>query len=372
MPLPALPAPASLAPVPGWTIAEWPLREQPGELAAELYEADAALHAEASPDDPRVPLDAELAWVRGQPAHVGGVLLVARDGDGAIAGSARCTWEDLDGVDHALSAQIGVLPGHRRQGLGITLLERSVVVAEARGRRLVHGRTRDSVPAGQAFCRRLGAQSAQVMRESRLDLAAVDRALVGRWIAEGRARAVGYRLLRIEGVTPPGLTEQVAAAYQIMNTAPRDDLDRGDVTVTPELVRDYERAEQAAGMQRWAYYAAEQASGRFVGVTDIYAWPAEPDRVHVGATAVDPAHRGRGLGKWLKAEMTALILERLPGVRWVITGNATSNDAMLAINRELGFRPATAVTTWQIGTEQLRASLAAVRPEPGGGGALTP
>jgi uncharacterized protein YutE (UPF0331/DUF86 family) len=43
----------------------------------------------------------------------------------------------------------------------------------------------------------------------------------------------------------------------------------------------------------------------------------------------------------------------------VITWNAGSNDAMLGINRLLGFRTAFVHATWQISTEQLRARLAA-------------
>jgi hypothetical protein len=38
----------------------------------------------------------------------------------------------------------------------------------------------------------------------------------------------------------------------------------------------------------------------------------------------------------------------------VITYNAGSNDAMLAINKQLGFRTAAVHTTWQLGTSQLR------------------
>src|SRR5215469_9339437 len=74
----------------------------------------------------------------------------------------------------------------------------------------------------------------------------------------------------------------------------------------------------------------------------------------VGDTAVDPAHRGVGLGKWLKAAITRQILTGLPGVRWVITYNAGSNDAMLAINNQLGFRTAAVHTTWQVETSKLR------------------
>jgi mycothiol synthase len=149
-----------------------------------------------------------------------------------------------------------------------------------------------------------------------------------------------------------------------MNTAPREDLDMGDIRITPELMRQYEDAGEAAGEARWAYYAVENATGRFVGLTDIMVRPSLPDRVFVGDTGVDPAHRGLGLGKWLKAAITCRIQHELPAVRWVITFNAGSNDAMLGINRQIGFRPAVIGTTWQVATSALRARLAA-QPDAG-------
>jgi mycothiol synthase len=66
-----------------------------------------------------------------------------------------------------------------------------------------------------------------------------------------------------------------------------------------------ERAAAAAGLERWAYYAVNDATGDFVGLTDILVNPAAPERVHVGNTAVEPAHRGRALGKWLKGRITS-------------------------------------------------------------------
>jgi mycothiol synthase len=342
-----------------WMIEEWPLRDQTDELLTELYHAYEPLLREATPDDPRTSLEFEIAAIRHYPAPEDGVVFVARDGAGAIAGVATCTWELIAGIDHTLFVEIEVLPGCRCQGLGRLLLDRSVRLAEQRGLRLIMGRTRDNVPSGAAFCGRFGAEAAFVGEENRLDLRAVDASLVDRWIADGPARAPGYELVFVDGRTPPDLEGSVAQVLNVMNTAPREDLDLGDVEVTPELVREYEQTSLARGDGRWAYYAAERASGQFVGLTEIRIRPSLPDRVYVGDTGVDPAHRGQGLGKWLKAAITRRILHELPDVRWVITWNAGSNDAMLAINRQLGFRAVTIATQWQIATNVLQARLAA-------------
>lgn len=346
-------------PVSAWTIEQWPVREQPDELLAELHAAREPLHAEATPDDPRQPLAEEIAQVRNLPAPEDGFVLVARDPTGSIAGLASAGWEQLAGWQHVLFTGIAVLPGGRGQGVGTLLLDRSVAIAEQRGLRLLIGRTRDNVPSGAAFCARFGAEQAMVGQENRLDLRSVDEDLVARWIAEGPVRAAGYRLQLVAGRTPDALAGHVADVMNVMNSAPRENMDVGDTPVTAELVREYEDAALAAGAQQWACYAVEESSGRFVGLTTISHQPGRPDRVWVGDTGVEPAHRGRGLGKWLKAAITRRILDELPDVRWVVTWNAGSNDAMLAINTRLGFRTAAVVTTWQAGTDALRARLAA-------------
>jgi len=330
------------------------VREQPDELLAELYAARARLHAEATPDDPRLPLADDIAAIRHLPSSEDGVVLVARDQAGAIAGFSSCGWEDVPGLNHVLWTDVAVLPDARRQGLGSRLLGESAAVAEHRGLRLLMGRSRANVPSGEAFCRRFGAEQAMVGRENRLDLRAVDRDLVARWVADGPVRAPGYRLEFVAGRTPAELMDRVAEVFNVMNTAPRENMDISDVAVTPDLVRSIEEARLAVGDQLWAYYAVEQSTGRFVGLTNITIRPGTPDRVHVGDTGVDAAHRGHALGKWLKAAITERILAELPDVRWVITWNAGSNDAMLGINAELGFLTVAVTTAWQIATDRLR------------------
>jgi GNAT superfamily N-acetyltransferase len=359
-------------PVLTWTIEEWPLREQPDGLLAELYAVRGELHAEATPGDPRMPLAGEIADARHQVAFEDGIVVTARDPGGAIRGYASCGWVRLPGWDHVLQVQIAVLPDARRRGLGRLLLDRAAAVAQRRGLRLITGRTRDNVPAGAAFCAAMGAVRAMVADENRLDLRGIDPALIDLWLADGPRWAPAYRLLFVAGPTPPELADEAAAVLNVMNTAPRENLDVSDTWFTPELLSQYDEAASAIGSERHAYYAVDERSGRFVGLTDITVRRELPDRVWVGDTAVDPAHRGQGLGKWLKAAITRHILDELPGVRWVITWNAGSNEPMLAINHDLGFRAASVHTTWQVPTAELRALLTAEVEHASASGALEP
>lgn len=84
------------------------------------------------------------------------------------------------------------------------------------------GDTREAVPAGEAFARRIGAGSGQVIFENRLDLRAVDHDLVRSWVEAGPARAPGYHLEFVRGSTPDGLMPSVVAMREmVVNTAPR-------------------------------------------------------------------------------------------------------------------------------------------------------
>lgn len=338
------------------------LREMPEALTRELHAAMEPLHWEATPDEPLPRVEQAIAETRGLPEMMDALVLLARDSAGRIIGSARVVVQDLEGSRHIAQTTIKVLPDHRRAGIGRALLREAVEAAERFQRTLLMGFSRENVPAGEAFARRIGAELGQVVTENRLDLRSVDRSLLRTWIEDGPRRAPGYHLRFVRGETPEELAPDAARILEVMNTAPRDNLDQGDFSLTAEQLRDQERAVTAAGFERWALYAVEEATGRFVGLTDVGIYRAAPERIHVGNTVVEPDHRGHAIGKWLKAAMTQRVLDDLPDARWLITSNAAGNEAILAINRQLGFRPSAALLTWQLSVERAREYLAAGTP----------
>jgi hypothetical protein len=72
---------------------------------------------------------------------------------------------------------------------------------------------------------------------------------------------------------------------------------------------------------------------------------------------VFPQYRNKGLGRWLKATMLERVLRERPQVKFVRTGNADSNAAMLRINQELGFKPYLSQCIWQVATVQIMSYL---------------
>ena len=312
------------------------------------------LRSEVFPDDPPVPVEVTAARARHIPDFIGQRDFWAREADGAIAGRASAWWTKTDDNRHLIRTDLGVRPDRRLRGIGKALLSLVVEATLAEARTLIVGRTLSSVPAGVPFARRTGAEPALAEHVNRLLISEVDREMIDRWVEHGPHRAPGYSLVVIDGPAPDAYIEEVVAMANVMNTAPRDDLEMEDENFDAAQLRDWERAASAQGDEWWALYARHDASGGFAGYTHV-AWnPSQPQTVYQYGTAVKPEHRGHALGKWLKAAMLQRIIDERTDVKDVRTGNADSNDAMLGINRALGFRPYIAATAWQVRVDRVR------------------
>ena len=145
----------------------------------------------------------------------------------------------------------------------------------------------------------------------------------------------------------------VAELFNVMNTAPRDELEQEDEQTTPKELREGEAYDLARGVKRWVLYVRHKPSGRLAGFTETYWYPEDPENLEQDDTGVLPEYRGNGLGKWLKAAMIQKVLAERPSVKRIRTGNANSNAPMLAINHKLGFKVYRSETVWQLKTKGL-------------------
>ncbi len=265
---------------------------------------------------------------------------------------------DMQTNQHLADFRMMVAPAYRRRGLGRTLLRPIVEAAAQIGRQTLTVHTTSAVPAGMAFVQRLGAQPGLQMVTNDLQMAELDSALLYRWIAQAQERASDYEIIFLEGTYTPDMLPAMAEMLQLMNTAPREDMPFEDIHWTPEQLSEIDASLEHGGIVRWTVVARQRASGRLVGYSSVYWSAFQPFLLNQGDTAVHPDHRGRGLGRWLKAAMLQRIRQERPEVRRVRTGNAGSNAPMLQINRELGFRPSMSDTLWHVPLEKVQAYLA--------------
>lgn len=106
-------------------------------------------------------------------------------------------------------------------------------------------------------------------------------------------------------------------------------------------------------------------SGEIVAITDTTWNPNRPRLVQQHFTGVHPDHRGRGLGKHIKARMLHQLVARhgADGIERVRTGTASTNAPMMAINARMGFVERERQVVVQAEREIVAERLAAAPPD---------
>ena len=249
---------------------------------------------------------------------------------------------------HLFSVVLQVLKPYRKRGYTKPLLEKAVAFAEKYKRSLATGNTSSFVPEGQGFAERIGAVKGLEESTSQLVLKEVDRNLLRNWLTLANSKARDFELGFWNSRYPEADINAIAELFNVMNTAPRDDLEMDDWQTTPEQLREGEAYDLARGVERWALYVRHKPSRNLAGFTVTYWYPENPENLEQNATGVLPGYRGNGLGRWLKAAMIQKVLTERPVVKRIRTSNANSNAPMLAINHELGFKFYKSGVVWQL------------------------
>ena len=268
------------------------------------------------------------------------------------AGTA-CAWADLqvrDTVDnrHLAFFDIGVRPERRRQGIGSQLVRRCAAAAVASGRTTLNGQGVLGSP-GDRFLAASGGAFVYLARVSRCPVAALVRDQLVPW----STRRPGYTILGWDAPTPEDRLDAYARVLHVMNTAPMQDVDCEDEVFTSDLLRGRERAMLDRKGAKWVSVARHDATGDIVGLSELFFDGFRPGPVHQGNTGVDPAHRGCGLGRALKAANALRLLDERPEAVFIETFNQDGNAPMLAINDAMGFRPHVRYRQYQLPAEAL-------------------
>lgn len=277
--------------------------------------------------------------------------IVAVDGD-EVLGAALIM---LPRHENRQMAQLGIMvgPRHRRRGVGGALLDSAVEVGHRHDRTVAvastlfpkEGDTRwvDS----RGFVTANGFAVALTLNVYRLDLTS-SVATEDRLWPEARDRSADYELITFTPPTPDDLAPGVLAlAARVSTDVPHGDIEVEKPEIDVRRLRESEAEDEAQGMIKRITIARHRETGEFGGYTVLVLKSGVEDTADVGITLVDPDHRGHRLGLALKIEAQRQLRRDCPQVRFIETGNADVNEAMLAINRDLGFELVGHVATVQ-------------------------
>ncbi len=323
----------------------------------EFTELSNTLRTETHPNDPPAQPEVRIQEFKNMPDFVEVHIWLARANNGAI-GFANLQIVHLPDNQHMAQCNIQVVPEHRNKGLGSTILKQVCETAKNANRSLLLAFSHDKIPAGESFLEHYGFGRGMETKVSQLEVANLETDKLETWIKAAQTRASDYELGSWDGAIPEVDILAFSKLMDVMNTQPKGDLEMEDQHISPEVIRDMEKVKFGAGGKRIVSYVKHRTTGEFAGYTELEWHPTRASIVTQEATGVNLEHRNQGLGRWLKAANLQAMLRLNPETKFVRTGNADTNAAMLKINIELGFEPYHAATVWQGNTDTILEKLA--------------
>lgn len=257
-----------------------------------------------------------------------------------------------DELKHLAFCKITILPKFRQQGLGTLQLETCIAeIKKHKDITIIQASARDA--SGKQFCEKYGGSLALEGFDNRLYIKDVNWDLVNGWVMQGKVLEKG------EGVsleTFEELPDEFVEDYcSVLNNAGREERQsdlEGQIEATPDSYRKSMQRLKVQGLRNLISITIE-STGRISGLTTISIRKESPTVINQGMTGVKGEFCGRGLGKWLKADMLLKIRERYPEVTHIRTGNANNNAPMLSINNRLGFMAYEHVSAYKFKLEDL-------------------
>jgi mycothiol synthase len=295
------------------------------DLMSRVYEVMTLCHAEVSAGASYRSLADAEAFLRHVPDVETRDYWIA-ESDGDCVGFAQLGVSEGSG-----RVEILVRPDARRRGHGTVLRDTVLDQAKLRGARRLVGR--HATEAGSRFAAAAGAvdDHREVHSLLRLPLAPdltiqpVDGYAVRSWL----------------GAAPTPLLDSYVRARQAINDAPG--FDESPDVWSAARVRDLEATLERRNRDMRVTVAVDDRND-VVAFTELRVSRTPGATAGIDDTAVVPAHRRRGLGRWVKLESLLRLQQDRPDVPLVTTANAEQNDAILALNRSLGFSPVAVYT----------------------------
>ncbi|HOJ85981.1 MAG TPA: GNAT family N-acetyltransferase [Elusimicrobiales bacterium] len=247
---------------------------------------------------------------------------------------------------HILMLTLSVLPKFRRKGIAQNLIKYLIKIIKKDFPYVSEFITNTVTESGVKFIEKLGGKLSLETFENRLYLKDIDWDMVKRWKEEGIRKNPDTTIKTVLEIPEEDLIEFSKIYTEITNQTPH-----GEISITqnftPELLRSREKEYKKNKALNITIYTKEK-NNLITSVTEIVYDKDPGHMVYQMLTGVRNEFRGRGIGKWIKAEMLLHIKNNFNGIKYISTQNATVNEPMLHINNLLGFKKHLRVKIYEI------------------------
>jgi ribosomal protein S18 acetylase RimI-like enzyme len=252
--------------------------------------------------------------------------------EGVLAGMAEgALSEDGARLTDRAHGFVAVDPAYRRQGLGDRLADEVERFAATAGVRWLETETREpELAAALPLLRKRGFEELERYQTSRqkpstLDLSTLDQ-------LRSRLRRDGIETIALEDVDGELARQEL---YRCNTAIWRDMPHEAHVEWQDPPLDTFTRSIfERPSVLLDSFFVARDGD-HIVGLSYLLRRP--DGDAEVGDTGVLSSHRRRGIARVLKLLVTRYAAQQ--GIPYVHTDNRADNAAMLAINRELGFKP---------------------------------
>lgn len=296
------------------------------DFTPEDYPAALAVYNAAEPEYPMT-VDEWRHWDTHQSPKLRWARFLALwDGEPVAEGS----YSQSEGEYHPRKFHVGinVHPAFRQRGVGTALYQHVLQALEPLDPLEIHADARENRPQSLRFVEKHGFTERMREWESRLPLASFDPTAFAGAVERVREQGIELRTFR-ELQSDPDWARKLHALKTV--------LDRDVPTINEPTETDFDtwlqRTLNNPGLLPDGWIVAVHG-GEYIGESSLFASQGG-DFLEVGLTAVRREYRRRGIALGLKVRATSYAAT-LP-YRELRTWNATTNEAMLAINIRLGF-----------------------------------
>ncbi|NHJ49945.1 MAG: GNAT family N-acetyltransferase [Asgard group archaeon] len=328
------------------------------EYLEKYFDLDDKAVKEIDPEDENYPYELQKKMIQTKNPESDTYRWLLVTNNEHVFGYARVTFvtpkaNNYENTKHTAGVDIYIDKEYRRKGFGTRLFKKILEKINE------HGKISNAIASqvnviGDKFCEKYKGKVIQEEAEYRAYLSEIDWSLIENWKNAGVQLAEKERV-KLESFEhcPEQLIEEYCKIYtETLNQRPLGDIEIRH-RITPESRRSHEKTWIDERSHKWHTIISIESDGTISGLTEMVYIPESPTYIEQLLTGVREQFRGRGIGKWLKAEMALFIKNRYPEIQFILTDNADVNDPMLSINNRMNFKQTHILKTYNFDIEEL-------------------